>query len=77
MERDPLLQYTIEEIRNLTEEEFKQVINEHNYYVLHKKEFLAENNEKIMNFSSLEELLKYYDAISMEEAINNLTKLFD
>lgn len=72
---DPFFQYTNEERRNMTREEYCALIEEHNKYVRKKHSQL--NEQKPPKFNTSKELLDYYDAIPFEEAVNNMNKLFN
>lgn len=74
---DPFFKYTDEERRNMTEEEYRALIRESNEYVREKHRRLRESKVKPPKFNTIEELREYYDAIPLEEAINNLNKLFE
>lgn len=74
---DPFFKYTIEEKRNMTEEEFGALLDESNEYVREKHRRLQESNIKPPKFNTIEELMEYYHAIPFEEAVNKLNKLFE
>ena len=72
---DPFFKCTDEEMRNMTQEEFCALIEEHNKYA--RKQFGKLNEQEMPRFNTLQELLDYYDAIPFEEAVNNMNKLFE
>ena len=74
---DPFFKYTDEERRNMTQEQYCALIEESNEYVRHRHQFETLNENEMPRFSSLQELLDYYDAIPFEEAVNNMNKLFN
>ena len=74
---DPFFKQTDEERRNMTQEKYCALIEESNEYVLHRHQFGIPNENDMSRFSTLQELLDYYDAIPLDEAINNCYKLFD
>lgn len=77
MERnlDPFFRYSVEELRNMSHEEFCAVIEESNEYV--RKKHCPINEQKTPKFNTIEELRSYYKCMPLNEAINNLDKLFD
>ena len=72
---DPFFQYTSEERRNMTQEEYCALMEQHNEYA--RKQFGKLNEQEMPRFNTLQELLEYYDAIPFEEAVNNMNKLFE
>ena len=72
---DPFFQYTSEERRNMTQEEYCALMEQHNEYA--RKQFGKLNEREMPRFNTLQELLEYYDAIPFEEAVNNMNKLFE
>ena len=73
----PLSRYTIEDCANMPVEEFDRLLEEHNKYVERKYAILNESNEPEPEFNSIEEIMEYYDAVPMEDVINNVYKMFD
>ena len=76
-ERDPMLRYTHEEYATMPIEDFEAILQEHNKYVRQKYARLAESNEPEPEFNSIEELMEYYDAIPMEDVINNVYNILN
>ena len=72
----PLSRYTIEECANMPVEEFDRLLEEDNEYVERKYARLQESNEPRPTFNSIEEFMEYYDAIPMEDVVNNAYKMF-
>ncbi len=72
---DPFFKYSLEELRNMTHEEFCAIIEESNEYV--RKKHSQINEEVPPKFNTIEELRAYYKCIPLEEAINKLDKLFN
>ncbi len=72
---DPFFKYSLEELRNMTREEFCAIIEESNEYV--RKKHSQINEEVPPKFNTIEELRAYYKCIPLEEAINKLDKLFN
>ena len=77
MERndDPFFRYTVEELQNMSHEEFCAVIEESNEYV--RKKFDKSKGQETPRFNTIEELRAYYNCIPYEEAVKNMNKLFD
>ena len=74
---DPFFQYTHEEKMQMTDDEFFALLEESNKYVEKKYSVLNEEQKSYPRFNSIEECMEYYDAIPLDEAINNCYKLFD
>lgn len=74
---DPMYKYTAEERRNMSLDEWLLLLEESNKYVREKHRRLQESNFKPPKFNSIEECMEYYDAIPLDEAINNWDKLFE
>ena len=74
---DPFFKFTHEEKMQMTDDEFFDLLEEHNEYVDKKYSTLNEEQESYPKFNSIEECMKYYDAIPLDEFINNCHKLFD
>ena len=72
----PLSRYTIEDCANMPVEEFDRLLEEHNKYVERKYAILSESKEPRPTFNSIEEIMEYYDAIPMEDVVNNAYKMF-
>lgn len=72
---DPFFKYSLEELRNMTREEFCAIIEESNEYV--RKKHSQINEEVPPKFNTIEELRAYYKCIPLGEAINKLDKLFN
>lgn len=72
---DPLFKYTTEEKRNMSREEYCALIEESNEYT--RKQFGKLNEQKRPKFNTIEELRAYYHCMPIEEAVNNLNKLFN
>ena len=72
---DPFFQYTDEEMDQMTDDEFFALLEERNRYVRKKHSILKETPRP--KFNSIEEYMEYYDAIPLEDVVNNLNKLFD
>ena len=73
----PLSRYTIEDCANMPVEEFDRLLREHGAYLRKKYAILNESNEPEPEFNSIEEFMEYYDAIPMEDVVNNAYKMFD
>lgn len=73
----PLSRYTIEECANMSQEKFYRLLEEHGAYLRKKYAILNESNEPEPEFNSIEEIMEYYDAVPMEDVINNAYKMFD
>ena len=76
MERndDPFYRYTKEERMNMTREEYCALIEERNEFV--RKKYTQINEQEIPRFNTIEEFMNYYDAIPLNDAVNNMNKLF-
>ncbi len=72
---DPFFKYSIEEKRNMTQEEFCALIREHNEYA--RKQFGKLNEQKPPKFNTVEELRAYYNCMPLDEAINKMSQLFN
>lgn len=72
---DPLFQFTDEERRDMTREDYCTLIEEHNAYA--RNLFGKLNEGKEPKFNTIEELMAYYDCIPLKDAINNLDQLFN
>lgn len=77
MERndDPFFKYSVEELQNMSREEFCAVIEESNEYV--RKKYSQINEQIIPKFNTIEELMAYYDCIPLDDMLNNLNNLLD
>ena len=72
---DPFFQYTDEERRNMSQEEYCALIEEHNGYVRKKHSQL--NEQVPPKFNTIEELRAYYHCMPLSEAENKLNELFN
>lgn len=77
MERndDPFFRYTVDELQNMTHEEFCAVIEESNEYV--RKKHNQINEQEMPRFNTIEEFRAYYDCIPFDDFVNNTNKLLD
>lgn len=75
MNDDPLFQYSEEERRSMTREEYCALIEKSNEYVRSKYSQL--NEQEMPRFNTIEEFRAYYHCIPLDDAINKLNKLFD
>ena len=73
----PLSRYTIEDCANMPVEEFDRLLEEDNEYLRQKYARLQESKKPRPTFNSIEEFMEYYDAIPMEDVVNNAYKMFD
>lgn len=73
---NPLSQYTIEECAKMSPEEFDALLEADNEYVRQKYAKSNEREESKPVFNSIEEVIAYYDAIPLDEVLNNIDKLF-
>lgn len=62
---DPFFRYTIEELQNMSHEEFCAVIEESNEYV--RKKHSRINEQEMPRFNTIEELRAYYDCMPFDE----------
>lgn len=74
---DPFVQYSLEEIKLMNEDEFALLMERHSKYVRDKHRLLQESNHQVPKFNTLEELMEYYDAIPLDDAINNWDSFFE
>ena len=72
---DPFFRYSVEELRDMTHEEFCDVIEESNKYVRIK--YSQINEQEMPRFDSIEEFMNYYDCIPLDDILNNLDNLLD
>ena len=72
---DPFFQYTSEERRNMTQEEYCALIEQHNEYA--RKQFGKLNEQEMPPFNTVEELRAYYHCMPLNDAINKMNLLFD
>lgn len=77
MMNNPLSKYTIEECANMSPEEFDALLEADNEYIRQKYAKLNESEESKPIFSSIEEVMEYYDAIPIDEVLNNMDKMFN
>jgi hypothetical protein len=77
MERndDPFYRYTKEERMNMTREEYCALIEERNEFV--REKYTQINEQEMPRFNTIEEFMNYYDAIPLDEFVNNTNKMFD
>lgn len=77
MERndDPFFRYTVDELQNMTHEEFCAVIEASNEYV--RQKFEQSKEQEAPRFNTIEELRAYYNCIPFDDFVNNANKLFD
>lgn len=73
---DPLFRYTIDEQRNMPLDEWLALLEESNEYVREKHRILQESHHEVPKFNTIEECMEYYNAIPLEDAINNWDSLF-
>ena len=78
MERDPLLRYTREECSNMPHEQFEALLESHNEYVRNKYRMLTEQEgvDAKCDFNSIEELQEYFNCQPLQNALNDISKLF-
>ncbi|MBR5332533.1 MAG: hypothetical protein IKV32_04465 [Muribaculaceae bacterium] len=72
---DPFFRYSVEELQNMTHEEFCAIIEESNEYV--RKKFEEQKNQVAPKFNTIEEFRAYYKCMPLDEAVNKLNKLFE
>lgn len=72
---DPFFQYSDEERRNMTKEEYCAMLEEHNEYV--RKKYSQLNEQVPPKFNSVEELRAYYNCMPLDEAERKLNDLFN
>ncbi|MBQ2046670.1 MAG: hypothetical protein II260_05720 [Muribaculaceae bacterium] len=72
---DPFFKYTVEELKNMTHEEFCALLEESNEYV--RKKWKEEKDQETPHFNSIEELRAYYNCIPFDEAVKRMNKLFE
>lgn len=77
MERndDPFFRYNVEELQDMSHEEFCALIEESNEYV--RKKYSQLNEQEMPRFNTIEEFRAYYDCIPFDEFVNNTNKMFD
>jgi hypothetical protein len=77
MERndDPFFRYTDEERMKMSREEYCALIEESNEYV--RKKYSQLNEQEMPRFNTIKELMDYYEAIPLDDMINNMNKLFE
>ena len=73
---DLLKDYSIEECANMPREQFNTLLEIHNQCFDEEVKLLREAKEMTTEFSSIEEIMKYYNAIPLDELINNGNKMF-
>lgn len=71
---DPLLQFTLDEIQEMSRDAFAKLLEQSNEYVHNKYSMLNESKISMPHFSSEEELMSYYHAISLEDANKKITR---
>ena len=69
---DPFFRYSLEEKKNMTQEEFLSLIDESNEYVLKKRSQI--NEEVAPTFNTIEELRAYYKCMPLDEAVKRMEK---
>ena len=75
---DPFFKYTNEERDKMTDDEFYTLLEESNACVEKKyRALLNEGQKSYPRFNTIEECMEYYDAIPLDEMINNMNNLFD
>lgn len=69
MERndDPFFKYSVEELQDMSHEEFCAVIEESNEYV--RRKHSQASKQEMPRFNTIEEFREYYDCIPFEEAV--------
>lgn len=72
---DPFFKYTVEELKNMTHEEFCALLEESNEYV--RKKWEEEKDQETPHFNSIKELRAYYNCIPFDEAVKRMNKLFE
>lgn len=70
---DPFFKYTLGEIKNMSDDEFFDLLEAHNTYVQRKHELLKES--KPPKFNTIEEVRAYYHCRPLDEVINNIDNL--
>lgn len=72
---DPLFRYTREEKMKMTREEYCALLEERSKILRQENNNL--NEQKMPKFNTIEEFMEYYDAIPLDDVVNNLNKLFE
>lgn len=74
--KDPFQRYTHEDIEKMSDEEFCDLIDEHNAYSAQQWEI--EKNKPVPDFKTVEEAIKYYNAKPLDEVFRDiLSRFFD
>lgn len=73
----PFFKYSLEEIKQMNEEDFEQLMEEHSAYSRKKFKILKESVAESPHFDTIEELRAYYHCMLLDKAINNCNKLFE
>lgn len=68
---DPFSKYSLDEIKQMSEEDFASLMEESNRYVHEKHRILQESNHEVPKFNTIEELRAYYHCRPLDEAINS------
>ena len=69
---DPFFKYTVEELKNMTQEEFCALLEESIEYV--RKKWEEEKDQETPHFNTIEEFRAYYNCMPLDEAVKRMEK---